>query len=141
MTTDLSLSFRQPSQVSSDRQSVDLRLGPPATTTVSGRENLIQAILNRLYTRQGELTSLGHPTYGSRLYELVGNLNSDRVRRLAELYIRDCLAQEARIAEIVQVTFEPPARSLSQQTTLTAAIVIRSIEEPTLIAIDLTVSL
>lgn len=139
MTTDLSLTHRQPSQISSDRHSVDLRLGDEGT--VSDRNNLIQAILNRLHTRQGELTSLGHPSYGSRLHELVGNLNRDRVRRLAELYIRDCLAQETRLAEVVQITFAPPSRTLSQQTTLTAEIIVRPVNDPSLLALDLTVSL
>ena len=41
--------------------------------TVSGRTNMAQAIVNRLLTRRGELSKLGHPDYGSRLHELVGN--------------------------------------------------------------------
>ena len=140
MSIDLALLHRQSQQLSSDRQSVDLRLGT-ATTTVADRDNLIQAILNRLHTRRGELTSLGHPDYGSRMHELMGNLNNDRIRRLAELYIRECLAQESRIAEIVDIRFAPPSRLLSHRTTLKALIVLRLIAEPEPITLELAVSL
>ena len=70
-----------------------------------GRDNLVQAIINRLLTRRGELATLGHPDYGSRLHELIGELNNLRLRVLAELYIRDCLAQEIRIEKIRYVYF------------------------------------
>lgn len=140
MSIDLALLHRQSQQLSSDRQSVDLRLGT-ATTTVADRDNLIQAILNRLHTRRGELTSLGHPDYGSRMHELIGNLNNDRIRRLAELYIRECLAQESRIAEIVDIRFAPPSRLLSHRNTLKALIVLRLIAEPEPITLELAVSL
>ena len=40
---------------------------------VSGRANLAQALVLRLLTRQGALTGLGHPDYGCRLTELIGN--------------------------------------------------------------------
>lgn len=140
MSIDLALLHRQSQQLSSDRQSVDLRLGT-ATTTVADRDNLIQAILNRLHTRRGELTSLGHPDYGSRMHELMGNLNNDRIRRLAELYIRECLAQESRIAEIVAIRFEPPSRQLSHRTTLKALIVLRLVAELQPITLELAVSL
>jgi phage baseplate assembly protein W len=84
--------------------------------TVNGRNNMAQAIVNRLLTRRGELGKLGHPEYGSRLHELVGELNNLRLRALAELYIRDCLAQEKRIEKVRYIQFEPPRRDQERDT-------------------------
>lgn len=113
---DLYLTRRQFNTLNSDREQVDLR----ATTsrdlaTTTGKQNLTQAIINRLLTRRGELTQLGHPDYGSRLYQLIGELNNSRTRALAEVYIRECLAQEARVAEIRQIAFAPPDRGARRE--------------------------
>lgn len=110
-------------------------------STVGDRANLVQAILNRLHTHQGALAELGHPDYGSRLHELVGELNNERTRRLAELYIRQCLAQEARIAEVVSVVFAPPQRTLAGRSTLVAQIGLRPVEDLTAIVLDLALTL
>lgn len=68
--------------------------------TVSGRENLGQAILHRLLTRRGELGATGHPDYGSRLHELIGEPNNERTRELVRLYAKECIMQEARVQDI-----------------------------------------
>jgi len=75
---------------------------------------LAQAIINRLLTRKGELTRLGHPNYGSRLYELIGELNNLRLRAKAEVFLRDCLSQEKRIESIRFIEFEPPERGIDR---------------------------
>lgn len=115
--------------MTSDREFVNLvsDTGGDLDTT-TGRENLAQAIINRLLTRRGELAQLGHPEYGSRLYELVGELNNLRLRALAELYIRDCLAQESRIEKVRYVTFEPPARGIDRNL-LKATIGVKAVGE------------
>ena len=119
---DLKLTRRDFDHQTSDREGVDLVRSPSGDlTTVEGRPLLAQAIINRLLTRKGELAALGHPTYGCRLYELVGELNNARTRGRAELYIRESLAQEPRIAEITEVAFALPDRQLGRNT-LTAAI-------------------
>jgi len=46
-----------------------------------------------------------------------------------------------RLAEVVQVNFAPPSRALGQQTTLAAEIILRPVDDPSLLALDLTVSL
>lgn len=108
---DLKISRRIFDRMTSDRQYVDLELAASGDlATVSGRENLAQAIINRLLTRRGDLAALGHPDYGSRLHTLIGELNNVRLRGRAELYIRECLAQEPRIAEIVRIAFAAPDR-------------------------------
>ena len=72
--------------------------------TVSGRQNLGQAILHRLMTRRGELTDLGHPDYGSRLYELIGEPNNERTRDLVRLYAKECISQDPRIQDLKKLT-------------------------------------
>lgn len=75
--------------------------------TLSGRENLAQAIVMRLLTPLGELTALGHPDYGSRLHELVGQANNETVRNLAKVYILDALGRERRIAKVMTLDITP----------------------------------
>ncbi len=80
--------------------------------TVDGRDNLSQAVIMRLLTPRGELTSLGHPDYGSRLHELIGQVNTDTIRNLVKLHVLECLKREPRIAEsAVEVTLSPGRRS------------------------------
>lgn len=82
--------------------------------TVSGRDNLAQAIVLRLLTPRGELEGLGHPGYGSRLHRLIGRGNTATNRNLARLYILESLAEEPRIEEVetVDVVTRPERRSL-----------------------------
>jgi phage gp46-like protein len=124
---DLSLSLCQAGRLVSDREYADLRTTVSGDlTTVTGPANLIQAIVNRLFTRKGELAKLGHPSYGSRLHQLIGELNNTRVRGLAEIYIRESLAQESRIREITQITFAPPSRGIDRSV-LQATIAIKPV--------------
>ncbi|MBC1195766.1 GPW/gp25 family protein [Microcystis aeruginosa BLCCF158] len=104
---DLFLSQRYADRLTSDRETVDLRIILGDLAIIEGQANLRQAILNRLLTRQGELAKLGHPDYGSRLYSLIGEPNNTRTQSLADLYIRECLQQEPRLEEITQLSFAP----------------------------------
>jgi phage baseplate assembly protein W len=70
---------------------------------ISGKANLIQAIRIRLATRQGELAEIGHPEYGSRLDTVIGEPNTEDTHRIIESLVRDALAQEPRIGEILSV--------------------------------------
>lgn len=58
-------------------------------------ENLKQAIINRLRTKQGELAL--HPNYGSQLHELIGKVGNSLVLSEAKQYTREALLQEPRI--------------------------------------------
>lgn len=71
---------------------------------VTAVDDLRQALLLRFLTRVGELANLGHPDYGSRLFDLIGELNNDRNRNKAKLYVLQALAAEPRIQEVVSVT-------------------------------------
>ena len=71
--------------------------------TLAGADNLKQALLLRFLTPAGELALLGHPQYGSRLFELLGELNTDTTRNRAKLYVLQALASEARVKEVLSV--------------------------------------
>ena len=75
--------------------------------TLSTQENFEQALLLRFLTPAGELAQLGHPDYGSRLFELIGELNNETNRNRAKLYVLEALAAEPRVAQpplLVRVT-------------------------------------
>jgi phage baseplate assembly protein W len=114
---DIQITDRGFDQQVSDRTYVDLRTtGRGDLATVEGRENLVQALLNRLLTRQGELATLGHPKYGSRLHTLIGEANNLRVRGLADAYIREAVGQEKRISKINFISFNAPDRGANLST-------------------------
>lgn len=71
--------------------------------TLPGTENLKQALLLRFLTPMGELAILGHPTYGSRLYELLGELNIERTHNLAKMFVLQALAEEPRVKQVLSV--------------------------------------
>ena len=68
------------------------------------RDNLRQALVHRMATRQGELSF--HPLYGSKLYRLIGKPNIYRIHKLAELYVEQCVRQEPRVSKITSITVE-----------------------------------
>jgi phage baseplate assembly protein W len=71
--------------------------------TLSELDNLEQALLLRFMTRQGELTLLGHPDYGSRLHELIGQPNTESTRNRAKMYTLIALGAEPRVAHVISV--------------------------------------
>src|SRR5262249_26281739 len=54
--------------------------------------------------RRGELAALGHPDYGSRHHELMGEPNIQRTRDLIKLYVLQALAAEPRIEKVLSAT-------------------------------------
>jgi hypothetical protein len=77
-------------------------------SSVAGRANLAQALILRLLTRQGALAPLGHPEYGTRLVELVGQRNDDTARNLSRLFTVAGIAQEKRVARLLDLTVDTP---------------------------------
>ena len=71
--------------------------------TITEVDNLSQALLLRFLTERGELTLLGHPDYGSRLFELIGKLNSETNRNQAKMFVLEALQAEPRVREIRSV--------------------------------------
>ncbi len=75
--------------------------------TIAGDENLVQAVMMRLLSPRGELEALGHPSYGSRLHELVGSVNTETTRNRMRLFILEALAHEPRIEKILAISVTP----------------------------------
>ncbi|WP_339772887.1 hypothetical protein [uncultured Paraglaciecola sp.] len=81
-----------------------------------GVDTLRQAIVNRIKTYKGELLPLGHPEYGSRHHELIGQPNVERTRNLIKLFILQALKQERRIEKVLSANVlaehEPPRETV-----------------------------
>lgn len=122
--TDLALTRRAAGDPTSDRQGVDLRTDGGDLALAGGRQNLAQALLNRLYARRGALAAVGHPAYGSRLHQLVGQPDSPRTRALAEFYVREALAADPRVKEVAAVTFATPDRTTLERHVLALEITV-----------------
>lgn len=87
--------------------------GQQDLATLAELDNLEQALLLRFMTRQGDLAILGHPDYGSRLHELIGQPNTESTRNRAKMYALIALADEPRVAKVltVDVATHPGDRS------------------------------
>jgi len=72
---------------------------PADLAAVTGRENLAQALVLRLLTPQGALAALGHPGYGSRLGELIGQHKTEALRARCRAFVLACVAQEPRVQD------------------------------------------
>jgi phage baseplate assembly protein W len=93
----------------------DLNLRTSGDLDTIGEEyNLAQAIVMRLNTMQGELTELGHSSYGSRLSELVGEPNNERTRELVRIYALECVSRDPRVEEVVGISVEMLKDDLSR---------------------------
>jgi len=104
-----------PLEVADSWGSLDLQVVPggrprgPAVSdvgVVKGRANLAQALVLRLLTRHGALAALGHPDYGSRLTELIGQLNTETTRNLARLYTIQAIRQERRVRRLLDLSVQ-----------------------------------
>jgi phage baseplate assembly protein W len=85
----------------------DLNISPSGDLETIGEEyNLAQAIIMRLNTMQGELTDIGHSSYGSRLHELVGEPNNERTRELVRIYALESVNRDPRVEEVVNISVE-----------------------------------
>jgi phage baseplate assembly protein W len=106
--------------------------------TLSGRQNLAQALILRLLTPRGTLAALGHATYGSRLGELIGQGKSAATRALCRAYVLEVVAQEPRVERTaVALTFDADQETPSSfQLTL----VVRPVAGGAPLGVDLEVS-
>ena len=94
---------------------VDLRtlfredVSPRATdiSVIKGKANMVQSLIMRLQTEQGELEGLGHPNYGSKHHRLIGELNVESNRNLIKLYVLECLRQEPRLQAVEKIDVKP----------------------------------
>ena len=85
----------------------DLALGMDDLETVAARDNLVQALSLRLLIPRGELAPLGHPRYGSRVHELIGQPMDSANLELLRRYVRQALLEDQRVREVVTLTVRP----------------------------------
>jgi phage baseplate assembly protein W len=108
---DLMLDYIQGNGLFEDADLVERRsaahAGEGDLVLADGLDNLEQALANRLKTRKGELAGLGHPDYGSRHHELIGEPNVARTRNLIKLYVLQALRDEPRIEGVLEVKVRP----------------------------------
>ncbi len=71
--------------------------------TLAGTDNLVQALVLRLLTPAGALAQLGHPGYGSRLHELIGELNNATNRNRVKMFALQALTSEPRAKEVLSL--------------------------------------
>ena len=69
----------------------------------SGNSNIVQALTMRLRIEQGQLALLGWPDFGSRLHELIGQPDLPRTRLKAQVFARDAVQADPRVAAVVSV--------------------------------------
>lgn len=90
-----------------------------------GNENIVQALTLRLRVRRGELAPLGWPAYGSRLHELIGEPNINRIHVRLMAYARSAIEEDPRVTEVGAISASPSGRDMVRLT-----LEIRLIEEP-----------
>jgi phage baseplate assembly protein W len=107
-------------------ETYDLRPNDAGDLEVArGNENIIQALTLRLRVRRGELAALGWPAYGSRLHELIGEPNINRVHVRLMAYARSAIEEDPRVAEVSEVSASPSGRD-----TVRLTMEIRLIDQP-----------
>jgi phage baseplate assembly protein W len=125
--TDLALDYAGPSGWFEDADLVPARQPgrvavPVDLASTSGVDAAVQFLVDRLKTQQGELAALGHPEYGSRHHELIGEPNVDRTRNLIKLYVLEALRLEPRIEKVVSAkvyaTHTPPRETVQIDVTV-----------------------
>ena len=77
---------------------------------VAGIDNAVQAVIHRIKTLKGELAALGHPEYGSRHHELIGQPNVERTRALIKLHVLDAMRHEPRVVKVLACDVTPAHR-------------------------------
>lgn len=97
---------------------------------LSGVQNLQQALLLRFLTQQGELAHLGHPNYGSRLHELIGEPNTETTRNRAKLFALQALLDEPRVKEVRSIVVETDRGANRNRLNINAAVVVIDSDTP-----------
>ena len=130
---DLALQYAGPGGAFDDAD-LELRRGRPGARrgtdleVVSGVDAAEQMLANRLKTQRGELAALGHPDYGSRHHELIGQPNVERTRNLIKLYVLQALADEPRVQKVLACVVYAPHTPPREHVRI--EIELRLIDEP-----------
>ena len=100
LKTDLRLVFPRTDEA-------DLMVGLDDLEIASGLDNLVQALQLRLLVDRGELSALGHPRYGSRVRELIGEPLDQANLELLRRYVKQTLLDDPRVDEVTRVLVRP----------------------------------
>jgi phage baseplate assembly protein W len=99
LRTDLRLSFKDTGEVD-----LDWTADAGGTRTVSGKDNLIQALTLRLMIYRGHLEPLGHVRYGSKVAELIGEPLDRQNLELLRRYVRQALKEDPRVEDVTHLS-------------------------------------
>lgn len=103
---------------------------------VQGIANVVQSLIVRLKTEQGELAELGHPNYGSRHHRLIGEPNTERNRNLVKLYVLECLRQEPRLEQVLRIQVAPGrGRQNRDQVTIEVTAKLKAVPDPLILVV------
>jgi phage baseplate assembly protein W len=140
---DLALHYAAGGGFFEDADLLERRSGSSGTdrdvALADGLANLEQALANRLKTRKGELATLGHPDYGSRHHELIGEPNVERTRHLIKLYVLQALRDEPRIEQVLAASVR--AEHVPPRSSVRIELALRVRGEPDLLNLVLPFSL
>ncbi len=126
MTEERQRLFGDDLQLYGRNETYDLRQnGAGDLGLAHGNENIVQALTLRLRVRRGELAPLGWPAYGSRLHELIGEPNINRIHVRLMAYARSAIEEDPRVAEVSAISASPGGRD-----TVRLTMEIRLIAEP-----------
>ena len=73
---------------------------------------------------------MGHPDYGSRHHELIGEPNVDRTRHLIKLYVLQALRDEPRIERVLAVDVRAEHQPPRETVRITLALRVQGIAQP-----------
>jgi phage baseplate assembly protein W len=108
---DLALGWAGTAGLFEDADLAPARTGDPRSrdiAVVAGVPAAEQLLVNRLKTQRGELTPIGHPDYGSRHHELIGQPNVQRTRNLIKLQVLDAMSREPRVEKVLDCRVYAP---------------------------------
>jgi phage baseplate assembly protein W len=119
--------------------SLDLVADPPRATdlaTAVGADAIRQALLLRLLTPVGALADLGHPNYGSRLYELLGELHTPAARDLARAFTLRAVLAEPRVESVLSLEVRRPDQLAQERLEILLTVQARGVDEPVALGIE-----
>lgn len=88
-----------------DREGEHNESGTGDLETASGLANLAMQLQHRLNTLRGELTEVGHPTYGCLLPTFIGKASTDYWIERAKVEAKAAILEDPRVAGIANLTF------------------------------------
>jgi phage baseplate assembly protein W len=105
--------------------------------TAQGLDALRQALALRLLTPVGSLASLGHPAYGSRLHELIGEPWSPALGLRARAWVIQAIAQEPRVAKILALQLDGPTAAEPHRIHLHLSVQPRDLADPLSLGLEI----